>query len=636
MKTLASSLLAALLVGATAAPVLSQSKSALVKPSAARAGLVAPNGGGSLAPAPVLVGGSDTCATPDVIVGSGPFVMNNTSATTGTQGQAEPLCNFFAGTAIIQDVWFTWTAGFSGFARLDFCGPGNGTVDTKVAIYNGVGCPTGAAIACNDDACASFESTVDFAVSSGQSYTIQIGMYPGSNPPAIAGIDNFTITQLATTPNDDCASALPISGAGPHSYDTTNATTGTAGQSYVRCAIFNTSAIAQDVWFRWTATSTGWVAVNTCVGGQHDMKMAVYQGGGCPTGEPLVCDDDGCGTIGANARAPFMATAGQQYLIQIGSYPVGGGAGPGFFTIDPFTPAVGDECSAPIVISGLGPHVWDTTNGTTGFQNQAETLCAIGGDPMITYDLWYRWTSNCTGQLTATMCNQTAYDAKIGVYAASTCPAEGSVLACDDDGCGVGGGPAIITFSAVAGQTYLFQVGMWPGETPGAGTFTIQTPCPPPVGTPICFGDGTGTPCPCGNSGASGNGCASSVNASGGNLAATGVASLSGDTVALLGTGLTNTNCLYFQGTAAIAGGLGATFGDGLRCAGGTTVRLKTVLNVNGASQYPQAGDPPVSVRGLVTNPDVRHYQIWYRNAAAFCTPDGWNLTNALTITWAP
>ena len=44
----------------------------------------------------------------------------------------------------------------------------------------------------------------------------------------------------------------------------------------------------------------------------------------------------------------------------------------------------------------------------------------------------------------------------------------------------------------------------------------------------------------------------------------------------------------------------GTLFGDGLRCAGGTVVRLATKTNVGGASQYPDVGDPPLSVQGGV------------------------------------
>jgi hypothetical protein len=97
-----------------------------------------------------------------------------------------------------------------------------------------------------------------------------------------------------------------------------------------------------------------------------------------------------------------------------------------------------------------------------------------------------------------------------------------------------------------------------------------------------------------------------------------------------------NSSALYFQGTAQQGGGLGVAFGDGLRCAGGTIVRLGTKSNVGGASTYPTGGDPSVSVRGLVTAGNVRNYQVWYRNAAAFCTSSTFNLTNGVSVLWMP
>jgi hypothetical protein len=152
-----------------------------------------------------------------------------------------------------------------------------------------------------------------------------------------------------------------------------------------------------------------------------------------------------------------------------------------------------------------------------------------------------------------------------------------------------------------------------------------------------CAGDGTATPCPCGNAGAPGNGCANSIDANGGHIGATGGASLANDTLVLAGSGMPDSSALYFQGTGQANGGLGLVFGDGLRCAGGSIVRLVTRANVAGASQYPGPGDPPVSVRGLVpAGGGVRTYQIWYRNAAAYCTPDTFNLTNAVEVSWQP
>ncbi len=156
-------------------------------------------------------------------------------------------------------------------------------------------------------------------------------------------------------------------------------------------------------------------------------------------------------------------------------------------------------------------------------------------------------------------------------------------------------------------------------------------------GTPaqgFCFGDGTGTPCPCGNVGALGNGCPSSVNPDGANLLASGSSSLAFDTLVLSGTGMTNSSALYFQGTSQAGGGSGAVFGDGLRCAAGSIVRLKTVVNVTGASQYPEPGDPSVSLRGMVGAPSTRTYQVWYRNAAAFCNAETFNLSNGVQVTW--
>ncbi len=153
---------------------------------------------------------------------------------------------------------------------------------------------------------------------------------------------------------------------------------------------------------------------------------------------------------------------------------------------------------------------------------------------------------------------------------------------------------------------------------------------------PFCFGDGSGTACPCGNAGISGRGCASSVSASGALLAGQGAPSLAADTLVLHGSDMPNSSALYFQGTAMTSGGAGAVFGDGLRCAGGTVVRLGTKTNASGASQYPVAGDASVSVKGAVTSPGTRTYQTWYRNAAAFCTPSTFNLSNGLEVTWMP
>jgi hypothetical protein len=83
-----------------------------------------------------------------------------------------------------------------------------------------------------------------------------------------------------------------------------------------------------------------------------------------------------------------------------------------------------------------------------------------------------------------------------------------------------------------------------------------------------------------------------------------------------------------------MSGGAGIVFGDGLRCATGAIVRLAIHANSAGESSYPAVGDVPIALRGGVVAPGIRWYQTWYRNAAVFCTPTTFNLTNAVRIQW--
>ncbi len=155
------------------------------------------------------------------------------------------------------------------------------------------------------------------------------------------------------------------------------------------------------------------------------------------------------------------------------------------------------------------------------------------------------------------------------------------------------------------------------------------------VGNPFCPGDGTGTACPCGNHSPAGigSGCLNSLGI-GARLDMTGTASVSGDTILLLGSNMPNSSALYYQGTTRLNGGAGAAFGDGLRCLGGTLIRLGTKTNIGGTSQYPSGSDPTVSVKGMVPVGATRTYQIWYRNAAAYCTSATFNLSAAGELVW--
>ncbi len=141
--------------------------------------------------------------------------------------------------------------------------------------------------------------------------------------------------------------------------------------------------------------------------------------------------------------------------------------------------------------------------------------------------------------------------------------------------------------------------------------------------------------CPCNNPSSNGiGGCANSLNSTGGMLDALGTASLSADSLVLSGTNMTNSSALYFQGSTY--SNLQTVYGDGLRCVGGSIVRLGTKVNASGISQYPEPNDPSVSVRGGVAQPGQEYYQVVYRDLGNFCTASAFNATSGMAVLWTP
>jgi hypothetical protein len=160
-----------------------------------------------------------------------------------------------------------------------------------------------------------------------------------------------------------------------------------------------------------------------------------------------------------------------------------------------------------------------------------------------------------------------------------------------------------------------------------------------PIGTPRCFGDGSATPCPCGNNGQTGQGCENSASTGGALLQAFGTTTP--DTVLLWSSGeLSSALTIFLQGNAVIPP---ASFGDGLRCAGGILKRLY-VKNASGASvSAPGAGDPSITARSAALGDPIapgerRYYQTYYRDASAsWCAPPlggTFNASNSVKIVW--
>jgi Tol biopolymer transport system component len=176
-----------------------------------------------------------------------------------------------------------------------------------------------------------------------------------------------------------------------------------------------------------------------------------------------------------------------------------------------------------------------------------------------------------------------------------------------------------------------------PGDTNfGNDVFVRACPFPSiPVYASTCIG--TSVDCPCSNAGNGVGGCENSLLTGGAELAAHGSASISADTLRLSAWRIPDgVATMFFQAPAATTR---TPYGDGLLCLGGSTSRLGLRYSYGGAAQlgFGLPGDPPLSLlSNLSPTGGTRSYQLIYRDAAAFCPPGTFNLSNAINVVWNP
>lgn len=331
------------------------------------------------------------------------------------------------------------------------------------------------------------------------------------------------LTSSCPPANDDCVDAQVITQDGIYPYSTVNAETdGPFDSPGGQCTNVN-----QDVWFRYIATCDGDVTVATCNSTNYDSAINVYQGCFCDSnmGPLLACKDDGCGPDNDDATVTFAAVAGNCYLIRVGGAQTEEGEGllivgcvpaqlgaccdplgiceltteseclmaGGMFTLgepcSPITCAMpdNDECITALSISE-GLYLYDNMGATTSIEDQPG-----GGCPVIDNDIWFRHIAQCDGTLIVSTCDATSYDAAIAVYDddcvnGPSCAPLDMLLGCDDDGCGISGGPAEVAVDVVAGQCVLIRVG---GIGDSTGTGTLLVTCIP-AGQGACCDARTG------------------------------------------------------------------------------------------------------------------------------------------------
>ena len=122
---------------------------------------------------------------------------------------------------------------------------------------------------------------------------------------------------------DECSTAVTaIAGGNP--FNTTTATTSPEAVSDTTCAdsYLNWGTANQDVWFKYTATESGVLSINTCDAASFDTSMVLYSGT-CAGLTQVACNGDGTGLAGCQTFysniSGYAASAGD-YYIRIGGY----------------------------------------------------------------------------------------------------------------------------------------------------------------------------------------------------------------------------------------------------------------------------------------------------------------------------
>ncbi len=471
----------------------------------------------------VAGGGNDSCFQALPIL-AGLTAFNNAAAT--TDGPDHATCEVSNQTGIAHDVWYCWQAPSDCTVTVNTCPPGQTSVDTKIAAYDGCACPVDDArlLACDDDACGN-QSRISFDAVSGQSYLIRIGTFPL----AAGGTGTFTLEcippPVCTQPDGQCQLR---NNANADTSDRTNFTvadgfspalSGSVNEICWWGAYSGATANCEQ-----SATDAFEVKYYADVDGFPGALIASYSqaAGTLTVAGPSPTGDIVSGLVPEYAytggHAPVPVSAGQCYWVEVtnsvsdtdciwfweralsgdGRAVQDGNPIDGYgledvrltdqsFCLDiplgdpgvcqPPIPANDDCANSTEVFDGIT--LFETTGATT--DGPAEPACNFQlNDDQINADIWFDYVATCSEVLQVSLCGS-RYDTKLAVYDGGACPPTGALTACDDDFCDL---QSQVSFPVVQGEAYKIRVGGFKelGQLPDTGPGQLQITCmaPPP------------------------------------------------------------------------------------------------------------------------------------------------------------
>lgn len=253
-----------------------------------------------------------------------------------------------------------------------------------------------------------------------------------------------------------------------------------------------TSTPNQGMWYVVTGTGNTMTASTCLPGTDFDTKIQVF----CDC-DPTLCvggNDDAagapaaCALGGLNRKSivEWCSDVGQTYYIIVGGFGSSTGnfeltvtdsgacADPPLCTPPPPPPAcTGDTCAAPLAIGSVP---FNDTGNTANCTDDYDEICDFNtpGSP----DKVYAYTPIADECVDITLCNGSAYDTKLYVYAGSCGAYQSGVFhACNDDAC-PGFVSELLGVNLTGGTTYYIVIDGWGGEF---GDYVLDiTPCAGP------------------------------------------------------------------------------------------------------------------------------------------------------------
>lgn len=395
-----------------------------------------------LAPAAIAAPANDNIAGAQTL----PAALPSTTPATTVGATGEPGETVYSNQAN-ESVWFKWTPSAGTTAFVDLCESGfTGAAHPifGIGVYTG-GTTWGSLTKVADTA---GPCKLKFSATGGITYKIQVDFLQAQG--------DFTLRLRKPQPpaNDNFASAQNLGGALPFTVPgSTIDATGEAGDPM--------GSGARDVWYSWTAPSSGHVQLGGCPfetqpGSAGNKILAVYTGSTLASLVKVAQTE--------NCKMEFDAVSGTNYKIVFN----GSADGEGTFTLAMKSapqPANDNLAAAELV----GPELPFAVAGDNSFATlePEESKLAISEISGATHSVWFRWTPTISQRVKLNSCSQRLRP-RLGVFTGNTITT--LVKATEPQ---TSAPYCAVELNAVAGTTYKIAIAAGPLEGQ-EGPFTLS------------------------------------------------------------------------------------------------------------------------------------------------------------------